>query len=74
MIDLTATDRRLGDAWPSATMPLLAEVADEFAAAGVPVLARLLRERGTKGASELLTVAPLTGTLNPASDQQAQCG
>ncbi|MGY4102000.1 hypothetical protein ACW2Q0_20990 [Nocardia sp. R16R-3T] len=74
MKDLTATDRRLGEALARRDEAALSRVADEFAAAGLPAMAQqLLRERGTAGASELLagmsalTGVSVTGTLSPAS-------
>ncbi|MBF6271272.1 hypothetical protein [Nocardia farcinica] len=73
MKDLTATDRRLGEALAQRDEAALSRVADEFAAAGLPAMAQLLRERGTAGAAELLagmsalTGVAVTGTLSPAS-------
>ncbi|MBF6137812.1 hypothetical protein IU501_33110 [Nocardia otitidiscaviarum] len=71
MTDLTAIDRRLGEALTQRDEAALSRVADEFAAAGLPALAQLLRERGTAGASELLAgmsaLTPVIGTLSPAS-------
>jgi hypothetical protein len=73
MKDLTATDRRLGEALARRDEAALFRVADEFAAAGLPAMAQLLRERGIEGACGLLagmstlTGLPVTGTLSPAS-------
>lgn len=63
--DLTGTDRRLGEALAQGDETALSAVAEEFAAAGLPAMAELLRERGTAGAAGLLS--GLTGWSAPSA-------
>ncbi|WP_280345760.1 MULTISPECIES: hypothetical protein [Nocardia] len=65
MENLTATDRRLGEALAQGDEVALSAVAEEFAAAGLPAMAQLLRDRGTAGAAGLLS--GLTGWSVPSA-------